>query len=428
MNGCAFSGLMGKKPEVRRYDMNQHVIRSLSVGIAILLLTGCVAFQTTTTIQPDGSGTNEINIGFTKMLLEALEEDDPFGGIQQETDETLQKWQASIEPWETDVYKGVRITLQFTDLAMLEEQLNTLLGPDAEGGMFDRFVVRQDGSQILISTKLVQEGMREEDIDPEMRYLLEGFKLTWTVELPNLEGYSEEAIATRDGNRLTWEFPLSEETKTYNLEVRGMIDESVPIPTPTLQPTTTLPGERCFSEVPYCINGRAREFWEENGGLTVFGFPTSAQKEEIIEGKAYQVQTFERNRMELHPEKPRPYDVLLGRLGVEMLEQQGRDWWQFPMGFDQGECLYFQQTRHSVCGTFLATWYAHGLEIDGKPGFSTQDSLALFGYPISEPMPETLHDGQEYTVQYFERVRMEYHPENTEPFTMLFGLLGKEVR
>ncbi len=80
---------------------------------------------------------------------------------------------------------------------------------------------------------------------------------------------------------------------------------------------------RCFPETGQCIDGRIREFWEQNGGLPVFGFPVAPQREEQVEGRPVQVQWFERNRLELHPENPRPYDVLLGRLGADRLAPAG---------------------------------------------------------------------------------------------------------
>src|SRR5262249_6488851 len=83
-------------------------------------------------------------------------------------------------------------------------------------------------------------------------------------------------------------------------------------------------GQRCFSETGFCIDGRIREFWEQNGGLPVFGLPVTPQQQETIEGKTLQAQWFERNRLELHPENARPYDVLLGRLGADRLGQRGR--------------------------------------------------------------------------------------------------------
>ena len=87
-----------------------------------------------------------------------------------------------------------------------------------------------------------------------------------------------------------------------------------------LQPATrTHADARCFSETNQCIDGRFREFWEQNGGLAIFGFPISGEQQSTVDGKTFTVQRFERNRLELHPENARPYDVLLGRLGADRL-------------------------------------------------------------------------------------------------------------
>jgi len=185
--------------------------------------------------------------------------------------------------------------------------------------------------------------------------------------------------------------------------------------------------ERCFDETGYCMSGRIREYWEQNGGLPVFGYPITPQREEIVEGQPRQVQWFERNRLELHPENAPPYDVLLGRLGVVRLEQQGRNWFTFPKGQPQDGCLFFEDSEHTICEPFLNTWQSNGLELDGVPGKTQAESLALFGLPISEPQTETMSDGKEYTVQWFERARFELHPENDPPFNVLLGLLGNEV-
>ncbi|MDW8234085.1 MAG: hypothetical protein RMJ54_14990 [Roseiflexaceae bacterium] len=186
-------------------------------------------------------------------------------------------------------------------------------------------------------------------------------------------------------------------------------------------------GERCFPETGFCIAGRIREFWERNGGLAVFGLPTSPQQEERIEGKTIQLQWFERNRLELHPENPRPYDVLLGRLGADRLAQMDVDWRQFPRSEPKRGCRYFPETGHNVCGAFLAAWRASGLELDGRRGKSEVENLALFGLPLSDERIEVIA-GNSYTVQWFERARFEFHPENRPPYNVLFGLLGNEVR
>jgi hypothetical protein len=109
------------------------------------------------------------------------------------------------------------------------------------------------------------------------------------------------------------------------------------------------------------------------------------------------MQQFERNRLELHPNNAAPYDVQLGRLGADRLQQQGRDWFTFPKSSGTG-CKVFAQTGHAVCGRFLTMWQRYGLSLDGKKGVSESESLALFGLPLSGVMTERLSDGKEYQV------------------------------
>jgi hypothetical protein len=192
---------------------------------------------------------------------------------------------------------------------------------------------------------------------------------------------------------------------------------------PTVHAQTS---ERCFPETGFCITGRVREFWEQNGGLPVFGYPKGPQQETLIEGKVFQAQTFERNRLELHSENPRPYDVLLGRLGADRLTQQGRDPFTFPKSAAQPNCRFFPETQHNVCGDILNAWHASGLEFDGRKGKSEAENVALFGLPLSDLQAEAI-EGRSYQVQWFERARFELHPENQPPYTVLLGLLGNEV-
>ncbi len=200
----------------------------------------------------------------------------------------------------------------------------------------------------------------------------------------------------------------------------------LPAPAPATHAQTS--DELCFAETGYCISGRIRQYWQLYGGLPVFGFPISAQGEAQIEDQVLTVQWFERNRLELHPANPRPFDVLIGRIGVERLEQQGRDWQAFPRETEERRgCRFFPETGQNVCGEILAAWRANGLELDGVVGFIERENLALYGLPISPLIEEEL-DGQRYQVQWFERARFELHPENAPPFNVLLGRLGAEVR
>jgi hypothetical protein len=75
---------------------------------------------------------------------------------------------------------------------------------------------------------------------------------------------------------------------------------------------------------------------------------------------------------------------------------------------------HFPETGKCVNEPFLSYWNAHG-------------QLPINGYPISDEFIETLEDGKPYTVQYFERVRMELHPENQPPFDVLLGQFGRRI-
>lgn len=195
------------------------------------------------------------------------------------------------------------------------------------------------------------------------------------------------------------------------------------IPVPAQAQTEAL----CFEQTSICIGGRIREFWEQNDGMRVFGLPITPLRPETINGQTVQVQWFERNRLELHPENARPYDVLLGRLGVDALAQQGRNWTTFPQSGPREGCRFFPETGQSVCGNILTAWQSSGLELNGQPGSSVEESLALFGLPISPEQVERLSDGKDYIVQWFERARFELHPEAAPPYNVQLGRLGVEL-
>ena len=72
----------------------------------------------------------------------------------------------------------------------------------------------------------------------------------------------------------------------------------------------------------------------------------------------------------------------------------------------------FPETGKCVEGRFLDYWDAHG-------------GLAINGYPLSDERQEKLGDGRYYWVQWFERVRLEYHPQNGPPYDVLLGQFGR---
>lgn len=184
---------------------------------------------------------------------------------------------------------------------------------------------------------------------------------------------------------------------------------------------------RTFPETGQTVRGRLLHYWDGNGGLPVFGLPLNAQAAEQTPDGTFQTQLFERNRLELHPENAAPYDVLLGRLGGDILARQGRPWETLPREQPQAGCLYFQETQHNLCEPFLSYWRSHGLDL-GDPGTSARESLALFGLPITTPAVERNSSGDTVLTQWFERARFESHPQNAAPYNVLLGRLGAEYR
>lgn len=136
---------------------------------------------------------------------------------------------------------------------------------------------------------------------------------------------------------------------------------------------------------------RFQQFYDANGGLEIFGLPLSDE----FAADGLQVQYFERSRLEWHPEfAGTENEILLGPLG--RTATAGR---AFPQHGPQPGQIYFQETGYNLGGAFAAFWFAH-------------NGLRLFGYPLSDELTErSVDNGQVYTVQYFERARFEWHPD-----------------
>ena len=186
-------------------------------------------------------------------------------------------------------------------------------------------------------------------------------------------------------------------------------------------------GSRTFPETGQTTSGRLLEFWNQNGNLPVFGMPIAPEGDQQTLDGTFRMQLFERNRLELHPENRAPYDVLLGRLGGDLLYKQGRPWETLPREQRKAGCHFFEATQHNLCEPFLRYWRTHGLEM-GDPGVSERESLALFGLPLTTPGTERNSSGDNVLTQWFERARFEHHPRNAPPYNVRLGRLGAESR
>ncbi|MHB8646255.1 MAG: glycosyl hydrolase [Thermomicrobiales bacterium] len=219
----------------------------------------------------------------------------------------------------------------------------------------------------------------------------------------------------------------------------------------------TAPDAIWFPETKHWLAGPFRLYWQRYGGLTRFGLPRTS----VYTTAGRVVQIFERARFEFHDEfAGTPNELLLTLLGS--VTTRNRTFPTVPRPqFDSDvyfpspgapmppptstpspaptpsgipgasktqaptptlppsppfSGMYFTETSHTLTGPFLQFWKQGG-------------GLPVFGYPISEPLVEkNADDGTSYTVQYFERTRLEYHPEFTDnPLPVLEGLLGNDL-
>ena len=200
---------------------------------------------------------------------------------------------------------------------------------------------------------------------------------------------------------------------------------------------TTAAVHNCFQDIPdyqRLFRLPFAGYWVANGGLPVFGYPltgTNLEQNADLQ-RPLITQWTERNRLEIHPENPAPYNILFGRMGDERLRQLGRNAAnEDKEAGPQPGCLWFEITKHNVCdqGTalgFRTFWQSHGLLVDGMDTYNR--SLQLFGLPLTAAHMERNEAGDTVFTQWFERARFEWHPDKPDEFKVLLGLLGNELR
>lgn len=162
---------------------------------------------------------------------------------------------------------------------------------------------------------------------------------------------------------------------------------------------------RYFSATGHNVQGAFLDYFDAHGGLDVFGYPLT---EQFYNEQQVLVQYFQRAVMEYRVSNPAPYKVQLALLGVLLGHQEppiaeG----DIPRSFDKQK-RYFPQTGHATAYSFLSFFDRYG-------------GAAIFGYPITE---FKIENGR--IVQYFQRTRMEWHPENPARYKVQLGLLGSD--
>jgi hypothetical protein len=170
-----------------------------------------------------------------------------------------------------------------------------------------------------------------------------------------------------------------------------------------VQAQTPTPASQYFPQTGHSVQGDFLRFFNTCGGLAIFGYPMT----EAFPENGRLVQYFQRARMEAFPEYPEPNKIQLGALGVQLGYATGPiPTAEIPPANDPNR-RYFEETGHTVAYAFLAYFDKHG-------------GLEIFGYPITE---FKLENGR--IVQYFQRARMEWHPELPADQRVQLGNLGE---
>ncbi len=179
-----------------------------------------------------------------------------------------------------------------------------------------------------------------------------------------------------------------------------------PSPTDPVAPTAAQPGGRYFPQTHHTLAGPFLTFWARYGSVDTFGYPRSEPF--VRDARLAQYTDRALLRMVDGQVVPAP----LGRLLTV-----GRRFAAVAPFRSTHDRLYLPATRHSLSGRFLDYWRSH-------------HGPLLLGAPLSEVVVEGNGDGsgRRYPLQWFERGRLEYHPELAGTrYAVELGLLGLQA-
>ncbi|HEX3723372.1 MAG TPA: DUF4232 domain-containing protein [Nitrolancea sp.] len=159
-------------------------------------------------------------------------------------------------------------------------------------------------------------------------YLANGFLDYWRLNgglmmfgYPITEEFSQNGLTVQYFQRAVFEYhPDAPAGYTVQLRRLGAI-ETASNSNPAFAPTTGSSNASCtfYQQTGHGVCFGFRDYWQDHGGLSMFGYPISNEFTE----NGFTVQYFERARFEYHPGNPPQYQVLLGLLGNTAAQQDG---------------------------------------------------------------------------------------------------------
>lgn len=161
--------------------------------------------------------------------------------------------------------------------------------------------------------------------------------------------------------------------------------------------------QQIIQDSGYSVTGEFLDYYRAiPEPLVVLGYPITDAFEDPV--THLQVQYFQRGRLELHPEAPAGQRVYLSDLG-ELSYTPGAPLADIPTSGPT--CRYFPATGKSVCYAFMQYYDQH-------------NGATYFGSPISQV---EIREGR--YVQYFEKTRMEWRPEQPEGYRVGLTDIGR---
>lgn len=161
-------------------------------------------------------------------------------------------------------------------------------------------------------------------------------------------------------------------------------------------------GGRFYPETGHTLEPQFVPVFDQMGGVDILGYPITDGFKDPESGRL--IQYTENARLEwIDDNTDGGSRAILRPLGEMMGGYQPPD----PQGKASPGCRSFQETGHSVCFAFLDFFDAHG-------------GLGVFGYPISDFEIEN-----DRIVQYFQRFRLDWHPEVPAPDQVQVAHLGR---
>ena len=151
-------------------------------------------------------------------------------------------------------------------------------------------------------------------------YVKDAFLNYWLMEggaalygYPISEEFTRDGVAVQYFERSRFEYRANS-ARPWKVELTSVgkqVTEGREFPPAAEQSSTD--DRTYFEQTGHTLGGAFHQFWQKNGGASIFGYPISEEMRE----RGTTVQYFERARFELMPNG----NVQLGRLGAELLDK-----------------------------------------------------------------------------------------------------------